>query len=133
MRRSIGGRPCEKRIPGPQRCAHLPARRLQIRNLSIDRLEHPLRGGAHVVARLSARFAPAQKAPHRSPRKTETLSVPPQRKAIDDGRRVRAIARRRSRRRRQQTDALVISNRVDAYPRLLRDLANSQHVEASAL
>jgi len=114
----VGGRvgrcPGQPLVPGPQRFRHPLSRRLQVGDLLIDRLEHPLCGRAHFAARFPSRFAHPQKPGDLAEREPELLRASNHVETMDDGVRVQAIAGRRPERFRQQSEPLVIPNRVSA-------------------
>ena len=66
--------------------------RHEIGDLRVDRDEHALRGGAHVMAWPSSSLANLQKPGDLGERKSKALSVPNQRQAVQDAFRILAVA-----------------------------------------
>ena len=77
--RLIRRRAPKRPIPIAQRVLHLPARRNQLGDLPVDRVEHPLRRCADVVAGSPASLADLQKPGDLGEREAKPLRVPNQR------------------------------------------------------
>lgn len=80
----------------------------------LDGLEAALRRRANIAARLSSRIAYPKEPGNLAEREPEPLRIANEREAVDDGGGEVPVTCRRSRRPRQKTEPLVVSNRVPA-------------------
>jgi hypothetical protein len=89
-------------------------------DLSVDCVQHEVRGATHVTAWLSTGFPDAEERGNLAEREAELLRVSNEHEPVHDAFAVLTITRGRSRRLREQAKALVIANRVRRHAGAVR-------------
>jgi hypothetical protein len=124
-RRSCGG-VSQALIPVAEGVAHPFARRCEVFDLMVHRIEHPLRRCPDLVAGPAPAIADAQEVGDLAERESEALCVADERNSIQHGFWILPISSWRPSGSRQDADTLVVANRIGAHARTRGEPADSQ-------